>query len=55
MKTEAGALSLLKEQQEGQSGQRRGVTWTENGSERAEGQRRESMLILELGKGSGLF
>lgn len=46
MKTEAGAASLLKEQQEGQSGQRRGITWKEDGSERA-GQRRESMLILE--------
>lgn len=46
---------MLKEQQEGQSGQRRGVKWKESGSERSEGQKRESMLILELGKGSGLF
>ena len=39
---------MLKGQQEGQSGQRRGVKWKENGSERSEGQKRESMLIWSL-------
>lgn len=52
MKTEAGAASLLKERQEGPSGQRSGITWKEDGSERAG--RGQSLLSLELGKGSGL-